>query len=147
MTGYWELIGSAATRIGYERVPEREVWNTAFFDDAYARLDQAAIEAVSGEEKYVKRVAFVRAGLDYLRLIREMEPFIDRMSATKGKDPAAKAAAQAKWDTIWKEIRLIPQQHTFAISGSYVTPGNRYLQKYSPDQKLEMLLEDRPGFR
>jgi len=147
MTGYWELIGSAATRIGYEKVPEREVWNKAFFDDAYARLDQAAKEAVSGDEKYVKRVAFVRSGLDYLRLIREMEPFIDRMAAMKGKDPAAKAAAQAKWDTIWKEIRLIPQHHPFAISGSYVTPGNRYLQKYSPDQKLEMLMEDRPGFR
>ncbi len=147
MTGYWELIGSAATRIGYEKVPEREVWNKAFFDDAYARLDQAAKEAASGEEKFGKRVAFVRAGLDYLRLLREMEPFIDRMAAMKGNDPAAKAAAQAKWEAIWKEISLIPKQHPFAISGSYVTPGNKYLQKYNPDQNLEMLLEDRPWFR
>ncbi len=147
MTGYWEVIGDAATRIGYEKAPEREVWNKAFFDDAYARLDQAAKEVAGVEEKYGKRIAFVRAGLDYLRLLREMEPFIDRMAATKGKDPAAKAAAQAKWDEIWKEIRLIPKQHPFAISGSYVTPGNKYLQKYSPDQTLETLLEDRPGFR
>lgn len=147
MTAYWELIGDAATRIGYGKKPEREVWNQAFFDDAYGRLDLAAKEAADAEEKYRKRIAFVRAGLDYLRLIRGMEPLIDRIAATKGTDPDAKAAAQAKWEEIWKEIRLIPKQHPFAISGPYTTPGNKYLQKYSPDQTLETLLEDRPGFR
>jgi len=147
MTGYWELIGDAATRIGYEKKPEREVWNKAFFDDAYARLDLAAKQVADAEEKYRKRIAFVCAGLDYLRLIREMEPLLDRIAATKDKDPAAKAAAQAKWQEIWKEITQIPKRYPFAISGSYTTPGNNYLKKYSPDQTLETLLEDRPGFR
>jgi hypothetical protein len=76
-----------------------------------------------------------------------MRPFIDRMAETGGKDAAAKAAAQAKWEQVWKEIKLIPKQYPFAISGSYVNPGNKYLQKYCPDQKLEVLMEDRPGFK
>jgi hypothetical protein len=137
MIGYWEAIGNAATRIGYEGKSEREVWNQAFFDDAYARLDQATAEATEDGPLYGKRVAFVRAGLDYLRLIREMEPFIDRMAETKGKDAEAKAAAQAKWEEIFKEIERIKKEYPFAISGSYVSPGNRYLKNYSPDQFTE----------
>jgi hypothetical protein len=147
MTGYWELIGRAATRIGYDKVPERQVWNKEFLDDAYARLDRAAKEAANGEKKYGDRVAFVRAGLDYLRLMLEMQPFIDRMAETGGKDAAAKAAAKAKWEEVWKEITLIKKDYPFAISASYVSPGNKYLQKYSPDQKLEVLMEDKPGFK
>ncbi|MCX6960188.1 MAG: DUF4838 domain-containing protein, partial [Verrucomicrobia bacterium] len=118
MTGYWEEIGRAATRIGYGGEPEREVWNKEFFDGAYARLDRAAKEAASGEEKYAKRVAFVRAGLDYLRLLREMEPLIDRMAETSGKDADARAAAQAKWEETWEKIRGIIKEHPYAISGS-----------------------------
>ena len=134
MTGYWEAIGNAATQIGFEDKPEREVWNQAFFDHAYARLDQAAAETAGGEPVYGQRVAFVRAGLDYLRLIREMEPFIDRMAETKGKEPEAKAAAQAKWEEIFKEIETIKKEYPFAISRMYVSPGNKYLKTYSPDQ-------------
>lgn len=147
MTGYWKLIELAATRIGYEGKPEREVWNKEFLDDAYARLDRAAKEAANGDEKFGKRIAFVRAGLDYLRLMLEMQPFIDQMAKTGGKDATAKAAAQAKWEEVWKKITLIKKDYPFAVSGSYVSPGDKYLQKYSPDQKLEVLMEDKPGFK
>ncbi len=134
MAGYWEAIGRAATRITYENELEREVWNKEFFDDAYALLDRATAETAGGPEKYGKRVAFVRAGLDYLRLMQEMVPYIDRMAETKGKDADARAAAQAKWKENWEEIREIIKGHPFALNGSYVSPGNRYLRTYSPAQ-------------
>ena len=56
MAGYWELIALAATRIGFEGKAEREVWNAAFFQDAYARLDRAEEEAAAGDAVYGKRV-------------------------------------------------------------------------------------------
>lgn len=134
MTGYWEVIGEAATRIGFNGESEREVWNKEFFEDAYARLDQAAEETDGGPEKYGRRVAFVRVGLDYLRLLQEMRPFIDRMAETNGEDADARTTALAKWEEIWEEIPALIKEHPFALSGSYVSPGNRYLKKYSPDQ-------------
>ncbi len=146
MIGYWEAIGNAATRIGYDKVPEREVWNQEFLDDAYARLDKAAKEVANADEKYGKRVAFVRAGLDYLRLMLEMQPFIDRMVETGGKDADANAAAQAKWEENWEEIRQIFKEHPQALIGGYVSPGNRYLKQYSPDQEIKEPEENTPGF-
>lgn len=134
MAAYWEMIGDAATRITYEGEAENEVWNQTFFDEAYARLYRASAEVSAAPEKYGKRVAFVRAGLDYLRLMSEMVPFIERMAETKGTDAATRAAAEAQWEEGWKEIRAIIKEHPFALSGAYVSPGNRYLKGYSPDQ-------------
>ncbi len=147
MADYWKLIEVAATQIGFEDKPEREVWNKQFFDDAYALLDKAKKEAASGDEKYGKRIDFVRVGLDYLRLMREMEPFIDRITETEGKDPAAGAAAQAKWEENWKEIGRLIKEYPFALNGSYVSSGNRYLNSYRPDNKVEAPMEDKEGFR
>ena len=146
MAGYWELIALAATRIGFEGKAEREVWNAAFFQDAYARLDRAKEEAAAGDAVYGKRVAFVRAGLDYLRLMREMEPFIDRLAETKGKDAGAKAAAEAKWQEQWKEIGRIIKENPYALHGSYVSPDNRYLKNYSPNPTAESW-HDQPTFK
>ncbi len=134
MAGYWEAIERAATRIGFEGESERAVWDADFFKDVYARLDRAASEAAAGADRHVRRVAFVRAGLDYLRLLREMEPFIDRMKETGGRDPEARAAAEAKWEAVWADLDRIKKEHPFAINGSYVSPGNRYLRQYNPAQ-------------
>jgi hypothetical protein len=135
MTRYWELIARAAEQIGFEGKDERKVWTEAFMSDACALLDQAAKEAGPGAEVYAKRVAFVRAGLDYLRLMLEMEPLIDRLNETKARDPEARKAAQARWKAAWVELEQIKKEHPFAINAGYVTPGNRYLQKYNPEYR------------
>jgi hypothetical protein len=133
MAGYWSLIERAADEIGFQNKQEREVWNEAFLREAYARLDQATQEAGAGPAVYARRVDFVRAGLDYLRLMREMEPLIDRLNETQGKDAEARKAAQARWVATWKELERIKKEHPFAVSAAYVQPGNRYLQNYNPD--------------
>lgn len=133
MTGYWERIARAAEQIGFAGKTERDVWNDAFFTNAYASLDQAAKEAAAGPDVYAKRIDFARAGLDYLRLMRGMEPLIDRLIETKGQDAEARNTAQAQWEAAWKEIEQIKQEHPVALSAAYVQPGNRYLRKYNPD--------------
>lgn len=133
MTRYWEHIENAAHDITFEGKPERDVWTPAFLTQAYAHLDQAAKDAGDESSIYAQRIAFVRAGLDYLRLMLEMQPLIDRISATKGKDASVKAAAQAKWKANWEELQRIMKQYPFAVSPAYTTPGSRYLQQYNPN--------------
>ena len=133
MTGYWELIEQAATQIGFEGKDKREMWNEAFFKDAYARLDQATQEVAAESEVYTKRVDFVRAGLDYLRVMREMEPLIDRLKKVGDSDPKARIAATAQWLAAWEKLEQIKKEYPFAVSTAYVQPGNRYLREYNPD--------------
>lgn len=71
--------------------------------------------------------------LDYLRLMVEMEPFIDRLNETKDQDPEASKAANDQWKAAWVELERIKEEHPFAISAAYVTPSNRYLKKYNPE--------------
>lgn len=134
MAKYWHLIETAAYAIGHEGQDEREVWNDAFFKHAYATLDQASRDAASGPEIYAQRVAFNRAGLDYLRLMTQMQPLIDRIDNAPNNQAkvTAQKAAQKQWDDAWKELKQIMKQYPFAVSPAYVTPNSRYLQMYNP---------------
>ena len=78
--------------------------------------------------------------------MREMEPFIDRLAETKGKDAGSMAAAQAKWQEQWKEIGRIIKKNPYALHGSYVSPENRYLKNYSPNPTGESW-HDQPTFK
>ncbi|MCA1810021.1 MAG: DUF4838 domain-containing protein, partial [Lentisphaerae bacterium] len=135
MAGYWEAITRAAERIGFEGESDRDVWDAAFFEDATARLDQAATEAATDETAvYAERVAFVRVGLEYLRLLREMDPLIDRMAETRGRDPEARAAAEAKWDETWEVIGAMMRAHPLSIAPFYVQRRWHRLERWSPER-------------
>ncbi len=131
MTGYWEMIERAAERIVSEGQNNRDVWNAAFFEDAYARLDRAAAET-AGSERHAYRVRFVRAGLDYLRLMREMDPLMDRLSESRGRDPEARAIADAKWDAAWEQIDAMKREYPLVISPSYIQRNFRRLERFNP---------------
>ncbi len=135
MTDYWELIEREADKIKFEGKNEREVWNQEFFEDAYARLDRAAEEAgTGGKDIYAERVAFVRAGLDYLRMLRDMETLIDRLAESDGQDAEAMAAAKSHWAETWEEIQRFHTEFPPALQRSYIQPQWRRLKKYNPDQ-------------
>ncbi len=134
MRAYWEIIEQAADQIVFEGQAEREVWNEEFFENAYAAIDQATAEAeAEGTPAHVERIGFVRVGLEYLRLMQEMQPFIDRVRETD-QDAEAMAAAQAQWDETWEKIRQMMREHPLSLAPFYVMPGSSRLQKYSPDQ-------------
>ncbi len=76
----------------------RRVYNTPMLDRAEALLARAAERTADGPEVYRKRVAFVRAGFDVVRLLVETIPLMDRVRESKGHDAEAVRKAQANWD-------------------------------------------------
>lgn len=108
-------------------------WDDAFnsdaFDAGYALLDRAAQQAASSE-KYAYRVAFFRAGLDYLRYYTENLKLIDRLKATRGADKEAFAAAMANWE----KIEAIHKAYPTALNSNYFrNVGNSRLKAIHPE--------------
>lgn len=103
MKAYWALI-EQKTKLLYEggrRTPlgwYAKTYDQAFFDAAYGHLDRAR-EAVEGRaDKYAKRIAFVREGLDFIHLSVEQDKLLVRLEASDGEDAEAKEQAQANWE-------------------------------------------------
>jgi hypothetical protein len=65
-------------------------------------LREAEKRAAKGPGVYGKRVAFVRAGLDFVRLMVETIPVMTRVRESGGTDVAAVREALANWESIEK---------------------------------------------
>lgn len=100
MKAYWEMVEAAGQRIIVEGQPREEVWDDTFYSQGYELLDQAREAALEGPGIYGERVAFVRAGLDYMRLYYETEALIARLRESAGEDTAAEAQARANWEKL-----------------------------------------------
>jgi Domain of unknown function (DUF4838) len=98
-----------------------EVYNKAFFDKAYGLLDQAAKKAANSPEKYGKRIAFVRVGLDHVRLFTELRQLSLQMLKKGSKDRKAADLVRAKWDEAKRNSERIP----YAIYWPIIRPGKR----------------------
>ncbi|MCA1808792.1 MAG: hypothetical protein LC725_04965, partial [Lentisphaerae bacterium] len=129
MKAYWTLLEDAAENIIFNEQPQAEVWNAAFFDRAYGYMDQADRAVANAPAIYADRLAFVRAGLDYTRLIMETRVLMARLRESKGADTAAEAAARANWDRIIQ----INKDHPTAVNWTYVGPGRGNTRSIHPD--------------
>jgi hypothetical protein len=89
-----------------------EAFNPEFFKTAYALLDKSAVKAAQAGKEYSARVAFVRAGLDYLRLNTENQALVRQIIKAKSLDPAIKEKMRANWQM----IEEINQKYTDALS-------------------------------
>lgn len=121
MTAYWTLLEQAADAIVFQGKTETEAWDDAFYTRAFALLDQAARATAEATEKYGRRIAFVRAGLDCLRLLKATEPLITRLRNSNGQDAEAEAQARANWE----EISRLNDAHPFAVHWNYFQGWNR----------------------
>lgn len=133
MQTYWELMEAATDAIIQEEIPQQEVWNAEFYQKAYALLDRANTEA-EADTAYAGRVAFVRAGLDYMRLYFDTAKQIARLKESGGNDPEAEARARANWE----QLSEIFERYPTAFSPSYIgTPKSRFglgrMQAIHPD--------------
>ena len=114
-----------------------EVWPTSpdaeFYQRAYGLRD-GAVEACAGaDEVYAKRVAYVRAGLDYLRLFRHNQHLIARLEEMRGQAADALATARANW----KAILEVWKRYPHAFSG-HIRPrddGRGNLEQVNPDRR------------
>lgn len=116
---YWELLEK--TRMDFvANVPNRyrafdipQVYTPALLDQAAAYLDAADRLVAGAEPIYTERVAFVRRGLEYTRLLVAIRAAMQRYEASQLKDEEAKAEVLALWDQAGRMAKTFPE---FAVN-------------------------------
>lgn len=133
MQQYWELMENTSREIVFDGKPAGEVWNADFYRRAYEHLERATAELNGAPQVYRERIGFVRAGLDYMRLMYDNLEMIARLKASNGEDAEAYARASANWD----ELALIFKAYPDAFNPNYIgVPGPRShgrMRAFHPD--------------
>ncbi|MCA1809908.1 MAG: DUF4838 domain-containing protein [Kiritimatiellia bacterium] len=106
MTAYWTLLEDAASGIVFDGRPQAEVWDAEFYKQAYAYLDCAAEAVADAPAVYGERLAFVRAGMDYMRLYFEQQELLARLK--QSANDATREALRANWNQIDQIITAHP---------------------------------------
>jgi len=113
---YWILMEEARRKVGLEL----ETWTTVFspdlFQNAAAILDQAEAKVGSNDE-YGARIAFVRAGLDYLRLNTANQALVRQIIDA----PEASPRLTAELESNWQKIEQIVERHPEALPRNSVS--------------------------
>lgn len=144
---YWKLLESNRIAIQPDKSTEgvkswAEAFNPEFFKTAYALLDKSAVKAAQAGTDYSARVAFVRAGLDYLRLNTENQAFAKQMIEAKSPDPVVKEKMRANW----KRIEEIDQKFPLALSISRMSELG-YIHPDADHREIERKLQTKATLR
>ncbi|MFC1454324.1 DUF4838 domain-containing protein [Verrucomicrobiota bacterium] len=126
---YWALLEKTREEYVSGDRTYPEVYNQAFFDKAYKLLDRASKAVAKAPEKYGKRVEFVRAGLDWTKLIVEVRDLMVRVKKSQGKDAEADKKVRANW----QEMEQICKEHPYAINWGPVRPITPRMKGLHPD--------------
>ncbi len=110
---YWKLLQDNRIAIAPDKMTAgtktwAEAFNPDFFKTAYALLDTSAAKVATAGKEYADRIAFVRAGLDYLRLNTENQALAKQGIEAKIPDPTIKAKMQANWTAIQEIDKKFP---------------------------------------
>ncbi len=138
---YWTLMEQ--TRQAFvKEVPNRHRafdipsrYTPEWLAQAEALLARAMEKAAKGPDIYRKRIEFVRAGLDYTRLLVDTRRWMQKVEASKGKDAQAVARVKANWETAARMSKTSPP---FAINWQMVfsQPDNKRMMGLHPDNPL-----------
>jgi hypothetical protein len=120
MRAYWDRFEQATEALTLEEKPAPEVWDAAFHQRANQYLDRATAKLDGAPAKYARRVAFARAGLEYLRLLQENEVLVERWNQSGKTDTEARDAALANWE----QIEKLSVEHPFMVNPNYVNRKN-----------------------
>jgi hypothetical protein len=127
---YWRLMEK--TMLDYrdfkkKNKMEKEVhdfsvcYNKDLFDQAYKLLDQAAAKTVSAGGKYSKRVAFVRDGLDFTKIVVETSNLMNKYIKSGQKDEVAKATVLENW----KKLEALCTSNPVGLNWPPLRPSGR----------------------
>lgn len=119
LKAYWELLEQ--TRMEFVRAkPSRqraydipEKYTPELLAKAQSHLDAASAKLASADDKYRRRLDFVRCGFDYTKLVVETRAAMQEFEASKGEDVEAKAKVLANWDRAERMKEEFPE---FAIN-------------------------------
>jgi len=101
----------------------REVFNPEFLGRADATLRRAEAAVAGSAELYRQRVAFVRTGFDFTRMMFESASAMARVRATKGKDAEAVATAVKLWEDIEVLLKRFPLAVNYTKVRAMMKPG------------------------
>jgi hypothetical protein len=91
------------------------------FDQAYKLLDQAAAKTASAGGKYSQRVAFVRDGLDFTKIVVDTSNLMNKYLENGQKDEATKAAVLENW----KKIEALCNSNPVGLNWTALRPSTR----------------------
>jgi hypothetical protein len=126
---YWTLMERAYHRRTDENRPEAEVYDAAFFKKARGILVRADAAIAKGRDVLRKRVALVRAGLEYTRLLTEIRTLMEGAKKNKGTDADVDKKVRAAWDM----IDQICRENRATINGQYFRRGGFPMRSLNPD--------------
>lgn len=102
------------------------LYTDALLGESRARLDRAAA-AVPADSIFARRVAFIRAGLDYTRLQVENITLMDRYWTRKDDAVAAKVREN------WVAIEKLAADHPYALNWGPIRPTTPRMAGLHPD--------------
>jgi len=138
---YWTLLERTRTAFVKE-VPNRlrafdipRKYTPKFLTKAQSLLDQADAKLANAAERYRKRVAFIRCGLEYARLVVDTRRWMQKVEASKGKDAEAVGKVKANWETAARMKGVFPP---FAINwrSVFFQPSSKRMMGLHPDNPL-----------
>lgn len=126
---YWRLMEEAYHRRTDDNRLAAEVYDAAFFKKAQGILDRA--DFALGKERDVlhNRVALVRAGLEYTRLLTEIGTLMEQVKKRQRPDAEADKKVRANWD----KIDQICRKNRATINGQYFHRGGLPMRSLNPD--------------
>lgn len=133
LAAYWALM-QKARRNFLAAEAERysnilEVYDSALLAEAYGHLDAAAEAVHHADPVHAERVAFVRAGLDYLRLVTEIHHLMQRVEAGGADMEEAANRVRAKW----VKIEELHESHPHALTWNWIRPDGERMRRLHPD--------------
>jgi hypothetical protein len=144
MKAYWNRLGAIHREIhSFENGKGGKSWVEAFspdfFKGAYTLLDTAAGKASKAGTEYAARVAFVKAGLDYLRVNTDNMVLARQIIASEGSEPAIREKMRVNW----QQLVDINQKFPEALRGAMLnTDGAKYkLGFIHPEADLKAIEE------
>lgn len=100
---YWQLMERTRMEFVAEE-PSRQrafdlpkKYTPALFAQAQSHLDAAAKKLAGADEKYRRRLHFIRCGFDFAQLVVDTRAWMQKFEASKGKDAQARAKVEANW--------------------------------------------------
>lgn len=131
---YWTLMETARRKVGTELKTWPAVFTAELFQNAAALLAQADA-SVGLSDEHRARIAFVRAGLDYLRLNTANQALARQIIAASAPSPDLKAQMAANW----KQIEQIAARHPEALPRNQIASSKGELDYIHPDSDHKAL--------
>lgn len=144
---YWKLLENNRIAIQPDKSTEgvkswAEAFNPKFFETAYALLDKSKGKAAAAGKEYSDRVAFVRVGLDYLRLNTENQALAKQGIEARSPNPAIKQKMQVNWTM----IEDIDQRFPEALNITRVSELG-YIHPNADHKEIERKLQNKGKLR